>query len=139
MWEASLSGPLLLVAGGSGIVPVRAMLRHWAAAERPVAVRVRTRPALEDLIYREELLRLAAHDELDLRIAPTRTWPDDWRGHRGRIDRELLAEVAWRPEERPRVYVCGPSGFVEAAAAGLVEHGYEPGLVKTERFGPSGA
>ena len=140
VWEASLSGPLLLVAGGSGIVPFRAMLRHWAAAERPVAARLlHSARSLEDLIYREELLRLAEYDELDLRIALTRSWPDDWRGHRGRINRELLDEVAWRPEEQPRVYVCGPSGFVESAAADLVEHGYEPGLVRTERFGPSGA
>ncbi len=140
VWEASLPGPLLLVSGGSGIVPFRAMLRHWAATGRPVVVRLlHSARSLDDALYRDELTRLAAHDELDVRIALTREWPEDWRGHRGRINRELLGEVAWSPREDSRTYVCGPSGFVEAAAAGLVENGHPPSRIRTERFGPTGA
>jgi ferredoxin-NADP reductase len=139
VWEASLAGPLLLVAGGSGVVPFRSMLRHWLAAERPVPVRLlHSARSLDDVIYRDELSRLAAYDDCDVRIALTREWPEDWTGHRGRIDRELLDEVAWPPQEDPRTYICGPTGFVEAAAAGLVENGHEPGGIRTERFGPTG-
>ena len=139
VWDASVSGPLLLVAGGSGIVPFRAILRHWAAADRPVAVRVvYSARSLDELIYREELLRLATDDQLDLHIALTREWPEEWNGHRGRIDRELLRDVAWPPEEEPRTYICGPSGFVEAGASALVEIGHPPSSIRTERFGPSG-
>jgi ferredoxin-NADP reductase len=139
VWEASLPEPLQLIAGGSGIVPLRAILRHWAAADRPVAARLLySVRSLDDAIYREELLGLAGHDELDVRIALTREWPTGWSGHRGRIDRTLLDAVAWPPQERPRTYVCGPTGFVEAAADLLVQGGHPPHSVKTERFGPTG-
>ena len=139
VWEASLPHSLLLVSGGSGIVPFRAMLRHWAAACRPVAVRLlHSARSLDDALYREELTRLEVHDEVDIRITLTRRWPDDWPGHRGRIDNELLGEVAWSPDEDSRIYVCGPSGFVEAAAAGLVENGHPSSRIRTERFGPTG-
>jgi ferredoxin-NADP reductase len=139
VWEESLGGPLLLIAGGSGIVPLRSMLRHWAAGERTVAARlIYSSRSLHEVIYREELMRLAVSDDLDIRLVLTREWPDGWRGHRGRIDRQLLQEVAWTPEERPLVYICGPSGFVEAAAAWLVQIGHEPGRIRTERFGPTG-
>jgi ferredoxin-NADP reductase len=139
VWEASLEGPLLLVAGGSGVVPFRAMLRHWDAAGRPVAVRLlHSARSLDDVIYREELQRFAALDGVDVCIALTREWPDDWTGHRGRIDGDLLEEFAWPPPERPHVYVCGPSGFVEAAAAALVAKGHPAGAIRTERFGPTG-
>jgi ferredoxin-NADP reductase len=139
VWEPSLPGALQLIAGGSGIVPLRAMLRHWAAADRPVAARVLySARSLEDAIYREELLGLAAYDEVDVQIALTRAWPADWSGHRGRIDRALVDGVAWPPPERPRTYVCGPTGFVEAAAELLEEAGHVPHSIKTERFGPTG-
>ena len=138
-WDASLPGPLQLVAGGSGVVPLRAMLRHWVAAGRPVAARLLySARVLDDAIYREELLGLDAYDEADVRIALTRAWPDDWSGHRGRIDRELVDAVAWPPRERPRIYVCGPTGFVEAAAELLVQSGHRPDSIRTERFGPTG-
>jgi ferredoxin-NADP reductase len=136
VWEERLGGPLMLVAGGSGIVPFRAMLRHWAAGDRAVAPRLvysaRTR---EDLIYREELERLGA----DVRFTLTREAPSGWTGYRGRIDRDLLAEVVWPPEETPLIYVCGPSGFVETAAQALVDGGHHPGRIRTERFGPTGS
>ena len=139
VWEASLPGPLQLIAGGSGIVPLRAMLRHWAAADRPVPARVLySVRSLEDAIYRDELLRLADHGALDVAIGLTRQWPADWKGHRGRIDRALVDRTAWPPREQPRIYVCGPTAFVEAAAELLVDSGHPPVGIKTERFGPTG-
>jgi ferredoxin-NADP reductase len=139
VWEASLRGPLQLIAGGSGIVPLRAMLRHWDAADRPVAARVLySARSLDDAIYRDELQRLAASGEVDVRIALTRAWPAGWSGHRGRIDRALVDAAAWPPQEQPRIYVCGPTTFVEVAAELLVEGGHRPESIKTERFGATG-
>jgi ferredoxin-NADP reductase len=139
VWNASLSGPLLLISGGSGIVPIRAMLRHWAAARPPVEVRVvHSARSLDDVIYRDELMRLAAFEEVDLHIALTRAWPDGWRGHRGRVDSDFLKDAAWPPKSQPRIYICGPTGFVEAAAAALVDNGHRPDTIKTERFGATG-
>jgi ferredoxin-NADP reductase len=139
VWDASLSGPLLLISGGSGIVPLRAMLRHWAAVRPPVEARLlHSAPSLDDVIYRDELLRLAAFEELDVRIALTRAWPEDWLGHRGRIDRDFLRDAAWPPRDQPRIYACGPTAFVEATAAALVDNGQRPDTIKTERFGPTG-
>ena len=138
VWEESLGGPLLLIAGGSGVAPFRAMLRHWAAVHGSVPTRLLySSRSFDDLIYRAELLD-GAHDGVDVRIALTRRWPDDWQGHRGRIDGELLQQVAWAPTERPLVYICGPTGFVEAAAQSLVGQGHDPGRVRTERFGATG-
>jgi ferredoxin-NADP reductase len=138
VWEESLGGPLLLVAGGSGVVPLRAMLRHRSAAGSSVPARLLySSRSLDDLIYRHELLN-GAYGGADVRIALTRAWPEDWKGHRGRIDQEVLETVAWRPAERPLVYVCGPSGFVEAVAESLVDMGHGAGRIRTERFGPTG-
>jgi ferredoxin-NADP reductase len=139
VWEASLTGPLQLIAGGSGIVPLRAMLRDWVAADRPVAARLLySARSADDAIFREELLGLAGYDELDVEFALTRAWPADWSGHRGRIDRALVDAVTWTPQERPRIYVCGPTSFVETAAELLVDGGHRPDSIKTERFGPTG-
>jgi ferredoxin-NADP reductase len=139
VWEETLGGPLLLLAGGSGIVPLRSMLRHRAALESTVPVRLLySARALDEVIYRDELSRLAA-DGVDIRFTLTREWPEGWRGHRRRIDAELLREIAWPPHDGPLVYVCGPTGFVETVAGGLVELGHEPGRIRTERFGPTGA
>ena len=138
VWEESLGGPLILIAGGSGVVPLRAMLRHWAAVNSSVPVRLLySSRSLDELIYRDELLD-GAYGGVDIRVALTRAWPDDWRGHRGRIDRDLLRELAWAPSERPLAYICGPTAFVEAAAEWLVENGQDPGRIRTERFGPTG-
>jgi ferredoxin-NADP reductase len=126
VWETSLPRPLQLLAGGSGIVPLRAMLRHWVAANRPVPARVLySARSLDDAIYREELLGLAAYDEVDVGFALTRAWPAGWSGHRGRIDRTLIDAVAWRPEERPRVaelrvYVSGPGAVARCPGCGSV-------------------
>ena len=139
VWEEALGGPLLLLAGGSGVVPLRSMLRHHAATDSTVPVRLLySARTIDDVIYRDELAHVAAYDEVDIRFTLTRAWPEGWRGYRRRIDRDMLEEVAWPVEERPLVYVCGPTAFVEAAASTLVELGHAAGRIKTERFGPSG-
>ena len=140
VWEESLGGPLVLVGGGSGVVPLRSMLRHWVAGSRRVPVRLLySSRSLDEVIYRSELLGYASDYELvDVRLALTREWPEDYTGHTGRIDPALLAELAGPSEGRPLIYACGPNGFVEAAAGWLVELGHAPERIRTERFGPSG-
>jgi ferredoxin-NADP reductase len=136
VWEERLGGPLLLLAGGSGVVPLRAMLRHHRAIRSDVEVRLLySARSLGDLIYRDELRGLGEGGGIDVRLTLTRRQPDGWQGYRRRLDHDLLAEVAWPPEARPLVYVCGPNGFVEAAAAGLTEQGHDPARIRTERFG----
>jgi ferredoxin-NADP reductase len=95
--------------------------------------------SLEDVLYREELMDLAADDAIDVRFTLTRARPEGWRGYGRRIDRDLLAEVAWAPGERALTYICGPTPFVEVAAGTLVELGQEPGRIRTERFGATGS
>ena len=139
VWEASRGGPLLLVAGGSGVVPFRAMLRHHRATGSAVPVRLLySARSLEDVVYRDELTRMTGNGEIDIRFTLTREQPAGWRGYRRRIDEELLAEVAWPPFDRPLVYVCGPTDFVETAANALVALGHEPGRIRLERFGGTG-
>jgi ferredoxin-NADP reductase len=139
LWEQRLGGPLLLIAGGSGIVPFRAMLRHRAAEGSDVPVRlIYSSRSLDDVIYREELAGLAGAGGVEIEFALTRQWPGDWSGHRGRVDRALLEKVAWPASEQPLIYVCGPSGFVEATANTLVDIGHDPGRIRAERFGPTG-
>jgi ferredoxin-NADP reductase len=139
VWEASLGGPLLMVAGGSGVVPFRAMLRDWASGPNGTEARLLySSRTLGDVIYRQELTRLGARDGGDLELTLTREWPDDWPGHRGRVDRELLDQVAWPPDRQPLTYICGPTAFVEAIAETLVQAGHSPERIKTERFGPTG-
>jgi ferredoxin-NADP reductase len=139
VWETSLGGPLLLVAGGSGVVPFRAILRHWAAGERTTPSRLLySSRSLNDVIYRDELLRLRAANGAGVDLILTREWPEDWEGHRGRLNRELLQEVAWSADEQPLVYICGPSAFVETVASTMVDLGHDADRVKTERFGPTG-
>jgi ferredoxin-NADP reductase len=138
VWEESIGGPLLLVGGGSGVVPLRSMLVHHRAIESLVPVRLLySARSLPELIYRDELTQIAAYDETDIRFTFTREKPEGWRGYARRIDRELPSEVAWPIDERPLVYVCGPTGFVETAASTLVALGHEPVRIRTERFGPT--
>lgn len=140
VWEATLGGPLLLVAGGSGIVPLMAMLRHRAAVGSTVPTRLLySSRAYDDIIYREELDRLVERSTaLEVVHTLTRTQPPDWTGYRRRIDTEMLREVAWPQDQRPLAFVCGPTPLVEAAAASLVTLGGEPARIRTERFGPTG-
>jgi ferredoxin-NADP reductase len=139
VWEEALGGPLLLLAGGSGIVPLRAILRHHRALGSRVPVRLLySARELEAVIYRDELTGLVEPGSVEVHITLTRAQPAGWTGYDRRIDSALIDEVAWPPVDRPLVYVCGPTPFVEAAAGGLVELGHDPGRIRTERFGPSG-
>ena len=141
-WDVGDGGPLLLVAGGSGVVPLMAMLRHHALAAPDVRARVPVRLLYSvrtpgDVIYREELARLAAPPAVEIVITVTRDSALAWAGRRGRIDRALLA-TAFPASARPLAFACGPTPFVEAVATALVELGYAPDRVRTERFGPTG-
>jgi ferredoxin-NADP reductase len=140
VWERSSGGPLLLIAGGSGVVPFRAMLRHHVASAGDAAVRLLySARSLDEVLYRNELESLMSDHGVGVHVALTRAWPQDWEGHRGRITPELLRHVSWPPDEHPLIYICGPTGFVEAIAGQLVEAGHDARAIRTERFGPSGA
>lgn len=138
VWEPPLGGPLLLVAGGSGIAPLMAMIRLRRAAGSDVDTRLLfSSRSWDDVIYREELEQLCGGG---LRVAHTltRSQPSGWTGYARRVDARMLADVGPGPAERPHIYVCGPTPFVEAVAEGLVQLGQDPQAIKTERFGPTG-
>ena len=139
VWEPPLGGPLLLVAGGSGVVPLMAMLRERAAADpKPMAVLVHSSRTYDDIIYRDELASLAANDAA-LRVIQTltRSQAPGWTGYDRRIDRPMLAEAIAAFGAQPLVYICGPTLLVESVANALVELGVPPAQVRTERFGPT--
>jgi ferredoxin-NADP reductase len=140
VWEASMGGPLLLVGGGSGIVPLMAMLRHRAAVGSTVPTRLLySSRSLEDVIYHDELDHLTKSTTmLEVVYTLTRAQPPGWTGYARRIDTDMLREVAWPSDQRPLTFICGPTPFVETAAASLVALGDEPARIKTERFGPTG-
>jgi ferredoxin-NADP reductase len=140
VWEERLGGPLLLIAGGSGIVPLMAMIRHRKAVGSPIPTRLLVSSrTYEDIIYRDELERLVETGmALEVIYTLTRTQPPGWTGYSRRIDAELLRAIAWPVEQHPLAYICGPTPFVETAAAELLPLGYEPTRIKTERFGPTG-
>jgi ferredoxin-NADP reductase len=138
VWEASDTRPVLLVGGGSGVVPLMAMLRHHAAVDHQGAMQlVYSARTTQDLLYRAELEHLASPHRA-VTITLTRQPPAGWSGRRGRVDGDLLAEVGWPPRDEPRCYVCGPTPFVEAAAEALVAAGHKSANIRTERFGPTG-
>jgi ferredoxin-NADP reductase len=139
-WTVADGGPVILVAGGSGVVPLMSMLRHRARSKTLVPVcLVYSSRSYEEIIYREELERLSrAGDGFWLVHTLTRSQPPGWTGFRRRIDREMLAAVTPAPATRPLAFVCGPSEMVETVARALVELGHEPERVKTERFGATG-
>jgi ferredoxin-NADP reductase len=140
VWRAGEERPLLLIAGGSGVVPLMAMLRHRARSTRKSPARLLySSRTLADVIYRGELDRLAAADDgLTVFHTLTRDKPAGWTGYTRRIDEAMLKEVAWPKQDNPAVFICGPTSFVEAAAQLLVAMGYEPRTIKTERFGATG-
>jgi ferredoxin-NADP reductase len=140
VWRAVDPRPLLLIAGGSGIVPLMAMLRHRSAAGAGVPTRLLySSRSFDDIIYRDELDGLAAAgDGVSVAHALTRAQPGGWKGYARRIDREMVGDVAWPKEQMPIAYICGPTSFVEAAANLLVESGYDASWIKTERFGATG-
>jgi ferredoxin-NADP reductase len=135
-WKVEDGGPLLLVGGGSGLVPLASMLRHRAARASEVDARLLVSARrLDDLLYREEL---ASGPGLAIHRTLTRERPGGWDGYDRRVDRAMLEEVGPEPEQRPRVFVCGPTGFVEQVADALVELGHAPDAIHAERFGPTG-
>ncbi len=138
VWSPADGGPVLLVGGGSGVVPLMAMARHRAAvgSDAPMRLLYSSR-SWEDLIYRDELETLSG-DGFEVVHTLTRSQPEGWDGYARRVDLDLLREVAWPPGDGARAFVCGPTAFVEAVASGLVELGYDAGRVKTERFGATG-
>ena len=137
VWDPADGGPLLLVAGGSGVVPLRAVLRHRNRSGSDVPVRLLySSRTLADVIYRAELEHPAEGTEVIHTL--TRERPSGWTGYARRVDSELLSEVVWPAHEDPRAFVCGPTSFVETVASGLVQLGYRPERVKTERFGATG-
>ena len=140
VWEAGDTRPLLLIAGGSGIVPLMAMIRHRELVrDMPATKLLYSSRTFEDIIYRAELDRLAASgDGLTVAHTLTRVQPAGWKGYARRIDREMVRGVAWPKEQSPLVFVCGPTSFVETASGLLVDSGYDPSWIKTERFGATG-
>ena len=137
-WQAADGGPLVLLGGGSGVVPLMAMLRHRAdtgsTAEARILVSART---WDDVLYRDELAKLA-ESGVTLRYTLTREQPTGWTGWSGRVDVAMLREIGAVPSLAPHTYVCGPTGFVEHVADVLVQLGHDPHHIKTERFGPTG-
>jgi ferredoxin-NADP reductase len=143
-WSVKDGGPLMLVGGGSGIVPLMAMLRDRARASAEVRREIPARLLYSsrnwtELIYRDELARLAAADDtLQVTHTITREPPPGWEGLHRRIDTAMLEEIAWPPSQHPHLFVCGPTGLVEMTADALVALGHAPTSVRTERFGPTG-
>ena len=138
VWEPPVGGPVLLVGGGSGVVPLMAIIRERAAADSDVDMRLLlSSRTWDDVIYREELERIMGGG-LTVTHTLTRAQQEGWSGYARRIDGEMLAEVGPGPGDRPHVYVCGPTPLVEAVATALVALGHKPSRIKTERFGPTG-
>jgi ferredoxin-NADP reductase len=143
VWSARQDGPILVVAGGSGIVPLMSMLRHRERSPKAERSRVPVRVlysarSLDDVIYRRELEDIGRSANVQVALTLTRDAPADWRGYRRRIDRAMLEEAAWPAVDGAQAFVCGPTPLVESVASLLVALGYDATRVRTERFGPTG-
>jgi ferredoxin-NADP reductase len=140
VWTPDDRRPLLLAGGGSGIVPLMAMLRARVAAGSDIPVRLLVSArSIDEVIYRAELESIAsANSGVAISRTLTRTQPSGWTGYGRRVDRAMLAEITWPVDLRPRSFACGPTGFVETVASGLAEVGHDPKDIRTERFGPTG-
>jgi ferredoxin-NADP reductase len=141
VWDGTSTEPLLLVAGGSGVVPLMAMVKQRAqAGSVATCTLLYSSRTPDDIIYSDELKRLAARgDGLRVVHTLTRSQPPGWSGYARRIDRQMLTEVLDGTGRAAQVFVCGPTPLVETVAEGLVSLGLAPSQVRTERFGPSGA
>jgi ferredoxin-NADP reductase len=138
VWRPEDGGPLLLIAGGSGIVPLRAMLRSRQQAASTVPARlIYSARTQQDIIYSAELMQLRQGNGVDIVVTLTRE-PPGWGGRTGRVDEAALREVAWPARQQPLAYVCGPTAFAESVSATLVGLGYPPQRVRIERFGGTG-
>ncbi|RPJ28843.1 MAG: oxidoreductase [Chloroflexi bacterium] len=140
VWEATMDEPLLLIAGGSGVVPLMSMIRHRAAAgaKNPTSLLYSSR-SFDDIIYYKELEKLrAANQGLQVFLSLTRSQPPGWKGYARRIDLDMLKEVAQPLGRSVQAYICGPTLLVEAAASALVKIGIKSDQIRTERFGPTG-
>jgi ferredoxin-NADP reductase len=136
-WSVEDGGPVLLLAGGSGLVPLMAMLRHRAAQASTVAVQLLlSARGPDDLLYRDELAALEGSPGLEIRRTLTRVAPPNWTGWRRRLDAAMLAELGADPGAV--CFVCGPTPYVERATQLLVEAGHDPRRIHAERFGPTG-
>ncbi|GAB3891714.1 ferredoxin reductase [Spirosoma agri] len=141
VWKDSMANePLLLIAGGSGIVPLMAMLRHRAQikATNPTLLLFSIRTD-DDVIYRHELAQLAQDTQFTLCLTFTRQAPADWTGYRRRIDQAMLTDALSRFNTQPNCFVCGPTSLVEHVANTLADRGLPPTTIRTERFGPTGS
>ena len=137
-WNTGLPGPLLLVGGGSGVVPLRAMLRHREAAGADGDARLLVSARAEDdVLYRAELEGYGRNG-VAVHLTLTRSQPADWKGFARRVDADMLGAIGPPASEHPRIYVCGPTPFVESAADLLVDLGHDPAAIHAERFGPTG-
>src|SRR5262245_4191789 len=141
-WSPAESAPVLLVGGGSGVVPLMAMIRTRAVTGNRAPFRlIYSSRGPDEVIYAAELERLAragTDDGLEINYVYTRSTPAGWPSPPGRLDGAALAAAAWPPEREPLAFVCGPTGFVETASRLLVDQGHAPHRIKTERFGPTG-
>lgn len=139
VWDAAREGPIQLIGGGSGVVPLMAMLRARTRTGGNTPFRyLSSARSHEDLLFANELEVVGQQGDVTITHALTRSHPDDWNGPTRRIDRPMLEQYTWPPTERPLTYVCGPTGFVENIATTLVEIGHEADRIRTERFGPTG-
>jgi ferredoxin-NADP reductase len=141
IWRPGEQTPVQLLGGGSGVVPLMAMVRTRVANGSPTPMRlVYSTRTPDTVLYGDELRRLAERDPtLRVDLVYTRRAPEGWDGPVGRLDGARLATLAWPPAAAPACFVCGPTGFVEAVADLLVGKGYAPARIKTERFGPTGS